>query len=88
MINNIYELENGRQYIVVAEENINNKKYVLVMECNYDKDEINDEDSIKKLQIQKEMREQEDDFDSERRRHCGPCLHPADKRGVPKARGL
>ena len=25
MINNIYELENGRQYIVVAEENINNK---------------------------------------------------------------
>ena len=27
MINNIYELENGRQYIVVAEENINNKKY-------------------------------------------------------------
>lgn len=43
MINNIYELENGRQYIVVAEENINNKKYVLVMECNYEKDEINDD---------------------------------------------
>ena len=32
--------------------------------------------------------QQEDDFDSERRRHCGPRLHPADKRGVPKARGL
>ena len=49
MINNIYELENGRQYIIVAEENINNKKYVLVMECNYDKDEINDEDLLLKL---------------------------------------
>ena len=49
MINNIYELENGRQYIVVAEENINNKKYVLVMECNYEKDEINDEDLLLKL---------------------------------------
>lgn len=41
MINNIYELENGRQYVVIAEENIDNKKYVLVMECNYEKDEIN-----------------------------------------------
>ena len=40
MINNIYELENGRQYVVIAEENIDNKKYVLVMECNYEKDEI------------------------------------------------
>ena len=30
MINNIYELENGRQYIVVAEENINNKKWVNI----------------------------------------------------------
>ena len=49
MINNIYELENGRQYIVVAEENINNKKYVLVMECNYEKDEINDEDLLFRL---------------------------------------
>ncbi len=48
MINNIYELENGRQYIVVAEENINSKKYVLVMECNYEKDEIN-EDLLLKL---------------------------------------
>ena len=44
MINNIYELENGRQYIVIAEENIDNKKYVLVMECNYEHDEINDEE--------------------------------------------
>lgn len=43
MINNIYELESGRQYVVVAEENIDNKKYVLVMECNYEKDEINDD---------------------------------------------
>lgn len=49
MINNIYELENGRQYIVVAEENIDNKKYVLVMECNYAKDKINDEDLLLKL---------------------------------------
>ena len=49
MINNIYELENGRQYVVIAEENINNKKYVLVMECNYEKDEINDEDLLLKL---------------------------------------
>lgn len=49
MINNIYELENGRQYIVVAEENIDNKKYVLVMECNYTNDEINDEDLLLKL---------------------------------------
>ena len=48
MINNIYELESGRQYVVVAEENINNKKYVLVMECNYEKDEIN-EDLLLKL---------------------------------------
>ena len=48
MINNIYELENGRQYIVVAEEDIDNKKYVLVMECNYEKDEIN-EDLLLKL---------------------------------------
>lgn len=48
MINNIYELENGRQYIVIAEENIDNKKYVLVMECNYEKDEIN-EDLLLKL---------------------------------------
>ena len=49
MINNIYELENGRQYIVIAEEDIDNKKYVLVMECNYEKDEINDEDLLLKL---------------------------------------
>mgnify|MGYP004671743783 FL=1 len=48
MINNIYELENGRQYVVIAEENIDNKKYVLVMECNYEKDEIN-EDLLLKL---------------------------------------
>ena len=27
----------------------NNKKYVLVMECNYEKDEINDEDLLLKL---------------------------------------
>ena len=43
MINNIYELENGRQYVVIVEENIDNKKYVLVMECNYEKDEINED---------------------------------------------
>lgn len=49
MINNIYELENGRQYIVIVEEDIDNKKYVLVMECNYEKDEINDEDLLLKL---------------------------------------
>lgn len=49
MINNIYELENGRQYIVVAEEDIDNKKYVLVMECNYEDDEINDEELLLKL---------------------------------------
>lgn len=49
MINNIYELENGRQYIVVAEEDIDNKKYVLVMECNYEHDEINDEELLLKL---------------------------------------
>ena len=48
MINNIYELENGRQYVVIVEENIDNKKYVLVMECNYEKDEIN-EDLLLKL---------------------------------------
>ena len=48
MINHIYELENGRQYVVIAEENIDNKKYVLVMECNYEKDEIN-EDLLLKL---------------------------------------
>ena len=48
MINNIYELENGRQYVVIAEENIDNKKYVLVMECNYEKDEIK-EDLLLKL---------------------------------------
>ena len=48
MINNIYELENGRQYVVIAEENIDNKKYDLVMECNYEKDEIN-EDLLLKL---------------------------------------
>ena len=48
MIINIYELENGRQYVVIAEENIDNKKYVLVMECNYEKDEIN-EDLLLKL---------------------------------------
>ena len=48
MINNIYELENGRQSVVIAEENIDNKKYVLVMECNYEKDEIN-EDLLLKL---------------------------------------
>ena len=48
MINNIYELENARQYVVIAEENIDNKKYVLVMECNYEKDEIN-EDLLLKL---------------------------------------
>ena len=48
MINNIYELENGRQYVVIAEENIDNKKFVLVMECNYEKDEIN-EDLLLKL---------------------------------------
>lgn len=48
MINNIYELENGRQYVVIAEEDINNKKYVLVMECNYENDEIN-EDLLLKL---------------------------------------
>lgn len=48
MINNIYELENGRQYVVISEENIDNKKYVLVMECNYEKDEIN-EDLLLKL---------------------------------------
>lgn len=48
MIDNIYELENGRQYVVVAEENIENKKYVLVLECNYDKDEINDEEVLLK----------------------------------------
>lgn len=48
MIDNIYELENGRQYVVVSEENIENKKYVLVLECNYDKDEINDEEVLLK----------------------------------------
>ena len=48
MINNIYELENGRQYVVIVEENKKKKKYVLVMECNYEKDEIN-EDLLLKL---------------------------------------
>lgn len=49
MINNIYELENGRQYVVIAEENIDNKKYVLVMECNYEKDEINEDLLLKQV---------------------------------------
>lgn len=48
MINNIYELENKRQYMVVAESNIKNRKYVLVMECNYDKDEINEDELLLK----------------------------------------
>lgn len=48
MINNIYELENKRQYMVVAESNIENRKYVLVMECNYDKDEINEDELLLK----------------------------------------
>lgn len=51
MINNIYELENGRQYVVIAEENIDNKKYVLVMECNYEKDEINEDLLLKIVTI-------------------------------------
>ena len=48
MINNIYELENKRQYIVVAESNIENRKYVLVMECNYEKDAINEDELLLK----------------------------------------
>ena len=48
MINNIYELENKRQYMVVAESNIENRKYVLVMECDYDKDEINEDELLLK----------------------------------------
>ena len=48
MINNIYELENKRQYMVVAESNIENRKYVLVIECNYDKDEINEDELLLK----------------------------------------
>lgn len=48
MINNIYELEDGKQYVVILEENYNNRKFVGVLECNYEKDEINDEDIIVK----------------------------------------
>ena len=51
MINNIYELENGRQYVVIVEENIDNRKYVLVMECNYEKDEINEDFLLKLVTI-------------------------------------
>lgn len=54
MIDNIYELENGRQYVVVAEKTIDNKRYVLVSECNYEKDEINTDEILIKHVIVKE----------------------------------
>ncbi len=50
MINNVYELEDGKQYVVLIEETIDNRKYVLVAECNYEKDEFN-EDSLQLKEV-------------------------------------
>ncbi len=52
MINKIYKLENGQEYLIVKEKDIDYQKYVLAVECNYDKDEINeDEVELKKVTL-------------------------------------
>lgn len=52
MINKIYKLENGLEYLIVKEKDIDYQKYVLAVECNYDKDEINeDEVELKKVTL-------------------------------------
>ena len=52
MINKIYKLENGQEYLIVKEKDIDYQKYVLAVECNYDKDEINeDKVELKKVTL-------------------------------------
>lgn len=40
MKNKIYELTDGTQVLVLQDKEINNKKYVVVVKCNYEKDEV------------------------------------------------
>jgi len=48
MINKIYELEDGKEYIILLEEDMNNTKYALVAECNLANDYINEDELILK----------------------------------------
>lgn len=48
MRNKIYELNDGRQYIVLLEEKIDERLFVILSECNYDRDEINTDELLLK----------------------------------------
>ena len=38
----IFKLKNGKDYYILEELSHNNQKYALAIECNLEKDEIND----------------------------------------------
>ena len=40
----IIQMNNGKSYYVLEEVEYNDKKYVLSVECDLDKDEVNEED--------------------------------------------
>ena len=44
--NRIIQMENGRNYYVLEEVEYNNKKYVLSVECDLDKDDIEEDDYL------------------------------------------
>ena len=44
--NRIIQMENGRNYYVLEEVEYNNKKYVLSVECDLDKDYIEEDDYL------------------------------------------
>lgn len=39
-------MENGQSYYVIEEVEYNNKKYVLSLECDLDKDTVNEDDYL------------------------------------------
>jgi hypothetical protein len=42
----VITMENGQSYYVIEEVEYNNKKYVLSLECDLDKDTVNEDDYL------------------------------------------
>ena len=42
----IFKLKNGKDYYILEELSHNNQKYALAIECNLEKDEINEEELV------------------------------------------
>lgn len=49
MINKIFKLGNNKEYVVIREKKIENKLYVLLCECDTEKDEITEELILKQV---------------------------------------